>query len=175
MAMKLCGEIMIPLERFPQLPYWFTLRQAMAELDRAVDDGTRTHRPCGVVLVFNAQNQLLGVLRQQDILRGLKPGILAEQANHHAHKLFDVKIDPNLYRFCGGDRALSMLREQIERPIGDFVRPIEVMLNYDDDLMQTIGLMIDQDLDFIPVLRDNRVEGILTVLDVLQEATKLLV
>ena len=175
MGMKLCGEIMIPLDRFPQLPYWFTLRQAMAELDRAAEDPSGHHRPRGVVLVFNAQNQLLGILRQQDILRGLKPEIVAAAANHHAQKFFDIKVDPNLYKFCGGDRALSMLREQIERPIGDLVRPIEVMLNYDDDLLQSIGLMIDQDLDFIPVLRDSRIEGILTVLDVLQEATKLLI
>jgi CBS domain-containing protein len=174
-AMKLCGEIMIPLDRFPQLPYWFTLRQAMAELDRVADDTAKHYHPCGVVLVFNAQNHLLGILRQQDILRGLKPNILAQQSNHHAQKLFDVKVDPNLYRFCGGDRVWSMLREQIERPIGDFARPIEVMLNYDDNLLQTIGLMIDQDLDFIPVLRDDRIAGILTMLDVLKETTKLLI
>jgi CBS-domain-containing membrane protein len=175
MGMKLCGEIMIPLDRFPQLPYWFTLRQAMAELDRIADDQAGFQCACGVVLVFSAQNQLLGILRQEDILRGLKPKILAETANHHAEKPFDVRVDPNLYRFCGDDRALSMLREQVQRPIGDFVRPIEVMLNHDDDLLPTIGLMIDRDLDFIPVLRDNRIVGILSTLDVLQEATKLLI
>jgi CBS domain-containing protein len=174
MAMKTCGEIMIPLDRFPQLPYWFTLRQAMAELDRMGSDGTRLGA-CGVVLVFSAQNQLLGILRQEDILRGLKPNILAEQARRHAEGFLDVPVDPNLYRFCSGDRAQNMLREQIERPIGDFVRPIEVMLHSDDDLLPTIGLMIDRDLDFIPVLRDDRVAGLLSMLDVLQQATKLLV
>lgn len=175
MKMKPCGEVMIPLERFPQLPYWFTLRQAMAELDRAVEDKTKLRCGCGVVLVFSAQNQLLGILRQEDILRGLKPDILAENAQRHAEKLFDVKVDPNLYKFCNGERALNLLREQIERPIGDFARPIDVMLNCDDDLLPTIGLMIDRDLDFIPVLRDNRIAGILSTLDVLQEVTKLLV
>jgi hypothetical protein len=175
MAMKLCGEIMIPLDRFPQLPYWFTLRQAMAELDRVGDEETRLHCPGGVVLVFSAQNQLLGILRQADILRGLKPNILAGHAQHHAESSFAVAVDPNLYRFCDGDRALNMLREQIERPIGDFVRPIEVMLHSDDDLLPTIGLMIDRDLDFVPVLRDDRVAGLVSMLDVLQEATKLLI
>jgi CBS-domain-containing membrane protein len=177
MLMKLCGEIMIPLERFPQLPYWFTLRQAMAELDRVVDDVMKRHCPhcpCRLVLVFNAQNQLLGILRQQDILRGLKPAILAGDAQRHTESLFDVKVDPNLYKFYGGHRALTMLHEQTERPIGDFARPIEVLLNYDDDLLQAVALMIDEDLDFIPVQRDNRIAGIVTVLDVLQETTKLL-
>jgi len=178
MSMKLCGEIMIPLERFPQLPYWFTLRQAMAELDRVVDDVMKRHCPhcpCRLVLVFDAQNQLLGILRQQDILRGLKPEIVADHTQHHTERLFDVKVDPNLYKFYGDDRALTMLQERIERPIGDFARPIEVMLNYDDHLLQAIGLMIDRDLDFIPVLRDNRIAGIVTVLDVLQQTTELLI
>ena len=175
MVVKLCGEIMIPLERFPQLPYWFTLRQAMAELVRVVNEETEPHRPSGVVLVFNAQNQLLGILRQQDILRGLKPNILAKNAQRHTEGLFDVKVDPNLYRLYGGERALTMLQEQIERPVGDFARPIKVTLDRDDDLLQAIGLMMDQDLDFIPVLCDGRIAGIVTVLNVLQETTKLLI
>ena len=197
MGMKHCGEIMIPLDRFPQLPYWFTLRQAMAELARldedrephslrltshrateecpGVDDHRESRYPCSLVLVFDAQNQLLGMLRQHDILRGLKPDIVTESAQRHAERLFDVKVDPNLYKFCNGDRALNMLREQIERPIGDFARPIDLTLNYDDDLLPTIGLMIDRDIDFIPVLQDNRIAGILSMLDVLQETTRLLV
>jgi hypothetical protein len=174
MAMKSCGELMIPLDRFPQLPYWFTLRQAMAELDRMGGERSRLPGAGGVVLVFTAENQLLGILRQEDILRGLKPDLLAEQAQRHAAGFLDVPVDPNLYRFCNSDRALHMLREQIERPIGDFARPIEVMLHCDDDLLSTIGLMIDRDLDFIPVVRDDRVAGLLGMLDVLQEATKLL-
>jgi hypothetical protein len=174
MAMKLCGEVMIPLERFPQLPYWFTLRQAMAELDRMESDQKGPHCPGGAVLVFSAQNQLLGILRQADILRGLKPNMVADQAHRHAEG-FGVTVDPNLYNFCNGERAMNMLREQIERPIGDFARPIDVMLHYDDELLPTIGLMIDRDLDFIPVVRDNQVAGVLSMLDVLQEATKLLI
>jgi hypothetical protein len=175
MGMKQCGEIMVALERFPQLPYWFTLRQAMAELDRTADDEASTQCSCRVVLVFSAQNQLLGILRQQDILRGLKPNIRAENAQQHTDRLFDVQVDPNLYKFCGGTRGLRRLQEQIERPIADFARPIDAMLNYDDDLFQAIGLMIDRDLELVPVRRGNHVAGIVTMLDVLQETTKLLI
>jgi predicted transcriptional regulator len=175
MAMRLCGEIMIPLERFPQLPYWFTLRQAMAELDHTCADENRLALSCRIVLVISAQNRLLGILRQQDILRGLKPALLAENATQRTDKFFDVQVDPNLYRFCGGSKALSRLQEQIERHIGDFARPIDVMLHHDDDLVQTIGLMIDRDLDLVPVLQDNKIAGIVTMLDVLQETTKLLI
>lgn len=170
--MKLCSEVMIPLDRFPQLPYWFTLRQAMAEMDR---DMTKPHCPCGVVLAFSAQNQLLGILRQEDILRGLKPDIVAEKARDHAEKLFDVNVDPNLYKFCSGERITSMLREQTERPIGDFARPIETTLNHDDDILLAIGLMIDRKLDFVPVLQEDRIVGILSTIDVLQVATRLLI
>ena len=32
MEAKRAGDIMIPLDRYPHIPHWFTLRQAIAEL-----------------------------------------------------------------------------------------------------------------------------------------------
>jgi predicted transcriptional regulator len=74
-----------------------------------------------------------------------------------------------------GQESIMKKMLLISWTIGDFARPIEVMLHHDDDLLQSISLMIDHDLDIIPVLRDDHIAGILTMLDVLQEITKLLI
>ena len=174
MATKQAGEIMIPLERFPHIPYWFTLRQAMAELGGVGVDKLR-RCPCGLVLVFSAQNQLLGMLRQQDILRGLRPEIAAEKANSQAAKLFDVKVDANLYKLYDSNKAVALLPRQLERPVGDFILPIDATVNHDDDLLQAVYLMIEKGNNYILVQRDHRIEGIVTALDALREIAKLVI
>ena len=35
MELKRAGEMMIPLDEYVSIPYWFTLRQAMAEMEKA--------------------------------------------------------------------------------------------------------------------------------------------
>ena len=58
METKRAGEIMIPLEQYPHVPYWFTLRQVIAELEKSefVFDG-RVLLP-RVVLVFDDEGRV---------------------------------------------------------------------------------------------------------------------
>ena len=173
MTAKRAGEIMIPLDRFPHMPYWFTLRQAMAELG-GVGPEQSLRCPCGLVLIFSAQNQLLGLLRAQDILRGLRPTIAADD-HRHAPEAFGVGVDANLFRFVDYEKAVGMLPRQIERPVGDFMQPVTVTVTHDDDLLQTVYLMIDQGLNYVPVLQENRIVGVVSALDTLREIAKLVV
>jgi hypothetical protein len=174
METKRAGEIMIPLDRFPHIPYWFTLRQAMAEVG-GVGVDTKRRCPCGLVLVFSAQNQLLGMLRQQDILRGLRPEIDTGKANSQTAKLFDVKVDANLYKLYDSEKAVAMLPRQLERPVGDFILPVDAVVNHDDDLLQTVYLMIEKGNNYILVQRENRIEGVVTALDALREIARLVI
>ena len=71
---------MIPLEHYPHIPYWFTLRQAMAEMESSqLEFEGRKSLPRGL-LVFDERYQLLGMVRRRDILWGLEPDFLAPLA-----------------------------------------------------------------------------------------------
>ncbi|MBI5489055.1 MAG: CBS domain-containing protein [Deltaproteobacteria bacterium] len=174
MTSKRAGEIMIPLDRFPHIPYWFTLRQAMAELSGVGPDQT-LRCPCGIVLVFSAQNQLLGMLRAQDILGGLRPRLTSSAAENRADRAFDVAVDPNLFRFYEYERSVGKLPEQIERPVMEFMQPLTTTVAVDDDLLQTAYLMIHEGLDQVPVLQDNRIVGLVSALDALRHIARLVV
>ena len=78
MEIRRAGDIMIPLDKYPHIPYWFTMRQALAEMEHTeFDIGGRKSLP-RVVLVFDEEYNLLGIVRRRDILRGIEPDYLAK-------------------------------------------------------------------------------------------------
>ena len=71
--LKKAGELMIPLEKYPHVPYWFSLRQAVAIMEKTKlnPDMPGSSSLARFVLVFNETYKLLGITRRRDILRGL--------------------------------------------------------------------------------------------------------
>lgn len=168
MTAKRAGEIMIPLDRYPHIPHWFTLRQAIAELRASeIEVQGRKSLP-RAVLVFNKTYELLGIVRRRDILRGLEPNFLTGEALAYRRQLFDVGVDPNLSDLSA-ERMIRSFREQSERPVSDVMLPITVTLDYDDNLMKIIYDMVKHDLSLVPVLKDGRVAGVVRSVDVLHE------
>lgn len=183
MDMKRVGEVMVPLEKFPHIPHWFTLRQALAELDRAESEALKTSGPSDgagclpwVIMVFSAQNALLGMLNRQDLLRGLRPEMMSNQPNHYQEKMVDVKIDDDLLAMSFScDKAMAALRRQIERPVSEFLSPIEVTVAHDAYILETVYKMIERNLSLVPVTENGRIVGVVYALDALREMTKLLI
>ena len=169
---KRTGEIMIPLERFPHIPYWFTLRQAIAALTRSDVDENGARNPHWLLLVFSAQNELLGVLRRQEILKGLLSNILSGRAGQYREKLFDVDLDPDLYpMYFTQEKVRNSLRDQLERPVSEYMLPITTTVDPNDALFQAVCLMIDQNVGYLPVVEEGRIVGIVDAADALEEIT----
>jgi CBS-domain-containing membrane protein len=175
MEMKCAGEIMIPLESFPYIPYWFTLRQALAEVEDAETRQPSDKRLPWMILVFSEKNQLLGIVRRQEILQGLRPSLPGKLRSHHPD-LSDLTADLDLYRLeFSAPKAIAELRNQIERPIIEFMSPIQATLEYDDYALLAIYLMVDRGLSFVPVIKNRQIVGIVYAEDALQEGVKHLV
>lgn len=167
------GDLMIPLDRYPHIPYWFTLRQAMVEMEKSeLEINGRKSLP-RVVLVFDETYRLLGTVRRRDILRGLEPHFLAGQPMEYRKKLFDVKVDPNL-SLLSAEKLLAGLRERAERPVRDVMQPIKVTVDYDDHLVKVIYELVDNNLSLAPVLQESKVVGVVRSVDVFHEVAKLL-
>lgn len=172
MTGRRAGDIMIPLDRYPHIPYWFTLRQAIAELRASeIEVQGRTSLP-RAVLVFNKAYELLGIVRRRDILRGLgaSGGAVAAAVPRARH--FELNADPNLSDFSS-DRLARGLRERAQRPVSDVMVPITVTLDYDDSLMKIVAEMVGHDMSLVPVLQDGRVVGVVRSVDVLHEIAEI--
>ena len=65
------GDIMIPLDKYPHIPYWFSVREAIAIVYHSELEINNRTSPARAALVFNEEYNLLGVVRRRDILSGL--------------------------------------------------------------------------------------------------------
>ena len=172
METKRAGEIMIPLDQYPHIPYWFTLRQAIAEMEKSqLEVGDRKSLP-RTILVFNEAYELLGMVRRRDIFRGLEPHFLASKPLEYRKKLFDVQVDPNLSELPSG-RMIEGIREQSGRQVSEVMIPIVATVDYEDHIMKIIYEMVDKDLSLIPVLQERRVAGVVRSVDVLHEIAQI--
>jgi CBS-domain-containing membrane protein len=170
-AKRAC-DVMIPLEDYPHIPYWFTLRQAMAEMENCqLERGGRKSLP-RVVLVFDERYHLLGMARRRDILRGLEPDFMAHSF-HHAKQPFDLAVDANLTELSF-DRVSSGLRERAERPVSGVMQPVEVTVQADDHIIKVVHAMTQNDLSFIPVLQGGKVTGVVRSVELFHEIARLI-
>jgi CBS domain-containing protein len=168
MELKMAGEIMIPLEKYPHILDNATLREAIIAMDKAaiVTEG-RVTAP-RVVLVFNLADQLLGQVRRRDILRGLEPGFLERHQIKSRHATFDIKADPNL-SILSYDSMVKGIQEKAGHPVSGVMKPIPATVDYHDHLMRVINVMVEYDSSHLPVLRDGRVCGLVRSVDVMHE------
>jgi CBS-domain-containing membrane protein len=173
MEMKRAGDIMIPLDEYPHLPYWFTLRQATAELEKSeVEIDGRKSLP-RAVLIFDEKYQLMGMARRRDIMRGLEPEFLMSRPIESRKTLFDVKVDANLSELSY-DKLLQGMRRQAERPIADVMRPIVATVDVEDHLVKIIYEMVDRGLSILPVLKEGKVVGVVRSVDAFHEIAEIL-
>lgn len=170
---KRAGDLMIPLDQYPHLPYWFTLRQAIAEMEQSEFDIEGRKSLPRVVLVFDEKYQLLGTVRRRDILRGLEPSFLASGVRSERAPLAASGFGADL---LGGsqEEILAGIRERAERQVRDVMRPIAATADYDLSLMQLIYAMVSNDQHLLPVLKDGSVVGVVRTVDVFHEIAQLL-
>lgn len=169
--LKRAGELMIPLDQYPHLPYWFTLRQAIAEMQTSEFNIRGRKSLPRVILVFDEKYRLLGLVRRRDLLRGLEPSFLASPSVQADKDLLDLQLagafDSSL------DRVVSGIRERAERPVRDVMLPIAATADYDDNILKLIYVMVSHNLHLLPVLKDGSVVGVVRTVDVFDEVAQL--
>ncbi len=159
-------DIMIPLDSYPHVPHWFSLRQAIAALERSqIEAGGRTMLP-QFVLVFDEKYQLIGVIQRKDILKGLAPDALQETSERSGERDPSIQRDRKPGRYDDED-VIEHLRERIERPVSEIMGRIRMTLPHDARIERIIETMVNNDMSFVPVLRGGKVVGVVRSTDVL--------
>jgi CBS-domain-containing membrane protein len=160
---KTAKDLMIPLEDYPHIPYWFTLRQAMAIIREAAVQFGGQFEP-RAVLVFDEKYQLMGILTLRNIITGLEPKFLQETML--------IKMDPSLTVLMG-DFCGPKMKEQSQRPVSEVMSPIKVTVNAEDPITKPLYLMIKENAGLIPVMQDSKVAGMLRLSDLFGEISQM--
>jgi len=168
-------DVLIPLDKYPHLPYWFTLKQAIAEMEGAVleIDG-RISLP-RMLLVFDEKYQLMGMARRRDILKGLEPTFLREKPLQYRKKLWDVQVDPELSELSYGKIVEAVVKLAEETAISEVMLPIAATVDYDDHIVRVIYEMNKHNLSLLPVLKEGKVVGVVRSVDVFHEVAKVVI
>lgn len=165
-------DVMIPLDKYPHLPYWFTLRQAMVEMENAqLEINGRTSLP-RMILVFDEKYQMMGMARRRDIMRGLEPDFLKEKPIHYRKKLFDVQLDPNLSELSY-DLVVDAVKKQADEvKISEVMLPIAATVDYNEHIIRIIYEMNKHNLSMLPVIHDKKVVGVVRSVDIFHVIAK---
>lgn len=156
---KKVKDLMIPLEDYPHIPYWFTLRQAMAIIREATIKFETSFEP-RAVLVFDEKYQLMGMLTLRDIIKGLEPRFL--------HETNLIKSDPSL-TLLTRDFFGPGLREASRKPVSEVMSPIKVTVDGEAPIAKALFLMIKEQVGMMPVMMDKKVAGMIRLSDLFKE------
>jgi len=166
-------DILVPLEQYPCIPDTLTLRDAITEMAVQILKRKQLSLP-RVALVFDDDfNELLGMLRRRDIMRGIEPRFLAGGSLDYRRKLFNVAMDANLSELAY-DKIIEHIRKRSNRLVGEFMIPIKATINYEDHITKAVYEMVEQNTSLLPVLKDRHVVGVVRSVDVLSEISLLI-
>lgn len=157
------ADIMTPIDQYVHVPFWYSVREAMAALNKGPkrEGCSSTDR---VVLVFDNAYNLVGAVRRLNLLQGLEPSFLhtGDSKTKGRRSLFEVKDDVSL-SIVDEDQAQQNMRRRSERPIEDVLSPITETLTTDDQIIKAVFIMAKIPVGVIPILEGNAVVGVVTV------------
>ena len=158
---KKVKDLMIPLEDYPHIPYWFTLRQAMAIVREAAVKFAGAFEP-RAVLVFDDKYQLMGILTIRDIITGLEPRFLQETN----------LIEPNLTVLMGDILGPNM-KEHSQRLVSEVMSPIKATVDGNAPIFKPLYLMIKENVGLMPVILAGKVAGMIRFSDLFNEIAQI--
>lgn len=159
------ADLMIPLEKYPHIPYWFTIRQAMEEIEHcAIEINGRQSLP-RFVLIFDEEYQLMGTVRRRNLLRGLEPDFMINYTIDEMKKIFAPDADQKKKKEILS-QAIKDIKKQAERQVSEIMQPIEETAEASDNIFQIIYDINVNQVSLLPVLQDNRVVGVVRTSDV---------
>lgn len=173
MPRKLAQDLMIPIDSYPHVQYWITLKDAIREFESHQIEVAGKYSLPRVLLVFDDEDNLVGMVRRRDILRGLEPNFLRTMSIPHRKQLFDMEVDPNLVDLSTGTIRNAM-QSQANQPVSEVMQPIGSTVDYDDHMAKIIYKMVSRDYALLPVIKDGSVIGVVRSVDVFHEIAKLI-
>jgi len=165
---KCVGDIMIPLDNYPHVPDRFTLAQAMIEMELGHIDTLGRKSIPRFLIVFNDKNQLVGICRRRDLLRGLEPRFMQREDQRRTGPPYDVEFDPNLLDFNPGS-IIEGMKRRAQRPVSDVMITDVITIGYEESVMKAVYMIVHRDVTCLPVIRNDEVVGVVRTVELFHE------
>ena len=157
-------DITVSLDEYPTVDLTATLYDAFKVLtNQAQESGD----PFRHALVLNHKGELAGIIGMRELLYGLFPIYLRGHEQHHFKGLSsEVAGLASLWN----DTCDEECPAAAQRPVRDFMSPIQGTINSHDPISLAAYLMVTQQANLLPVTEHGRVIGVCRLTDVFQVA-----
>ncbi len=161
MDIKKVGDIMIPLDAYPHIPYWFSLRQAMIVMLNARLEIHEVKSLPRAILIFDKEYNFLGMLRRRDIIRGIfqddSPDI-------------EEGVDSKDYL----EKLAKDIKDKAEQQVLNIMVPVKETVDQNDPVTNALHKMMKNELSLLPVLHDDRVVGVIRSVELFVELSEIM-
>lgn len=170
---KTAEDIMIPLHKYPNIPKWFTIRQAIQLIQQTtIEMNGIVSRP-RALLVTDENFKIVGMIRRRDILRSLEPKNFFGLGAEHPKIFGDIVPNLDLIEIAF-DRFSTQCIKHADEFVWKYMVPIEHFLNHDDHLMKIIYMIDLTGMSMFLVVKDDAIIGVVRTIEVLNEVSKML-
>jgi Mg/Co/Ni transporter MgtE len=156
---KKVGELMIPLTDYPHIPYWFTIKQAIAIVNKTALGSEGQAEPT-TLLVFDEKYQLMGSLTMEDLIRGIEKKFV--RSNGYISKEWDTPV------FFEG-LFTEGVKEEARKPVSEIMSPVKDTVGPEDSIIKAIYLMMEKNLTILPVIDKGVVKGVIRFKEIFKE------
>lgn len=160
-------DLMVPLEQYPCVTVDCPLKEAADKLENWQIEMDGLKSMARVLLVFDDEEGLQGVVRRRDILRGFGPDLFTDLETEVAAALFPVDPDPNLIELLTFSE-FDKLGENAGRPVSDIMREVPGTADSDETMVSLLQKITRGDYYLMPVLEDGHVIGVVRTVEVLR-------
>ena len=136
---KMAADIMIPLERYTQIPLDSTVRDAIGALEKAMRHLMATDRLMDTghrsVLVTSMDGSVVGLLSPLDLIDAVRPGYLSAPKPSMADSLqYSAMFWQGLFT--------SRVKEIMDKPVQDYMSDTLPVIEGDANLMDVANTMV---------------------------------
>jgi Mg/Co/Ni transporter MgtE len=143
-------DLMIDVFEFPHIPYWFTIRQAIEIVKKALMDSEKCYHPMAI-LVFDEKYNLLGTLTHIDLLKGIEPAFASLQP-----EVSGQEGSSSLPAMDWTTLFTHQSRSLAERPVSEVMAPARIFVHTEDQASKAAYLMASHKLVLLPVLDEGK-------------------
>jgi CBS-domain-containing membrane protein len=160
---KKVNELMIPLTDYPHIPYWFTIKQAVAIVKKSALGLEGKVDPM-TLLIFDEKYQLVGSLTMKDLIRGIEKKF--GRSGDWMSKEWDTPV------FFEG-LFTAGVKEESQKQVNEIMSPVSETVQAGDSVIKAIYIMIEKDLSLLPVIDKGAVVGVIRLNEIFNELAKL--
>lgn len=157
---------MIPIEEYPHIPVSNSICDAMSLMHSNLSEAHKYR----TILVTDENQHLLGYLSLRDLIRAVGPRYLRKEApDYKGHQPFKgISTDLSALSLIWQEGFTVKIREEARKSLEGMMTLIESTVSAEDPFAKCIYLMLVQNELIIPVVDDDKVIGVIRLVDIFE-------